>query len=455
MLKIRLLFLILVLLPVLITHADEALRHKIGQMIMVGFWGTEISDSLQYDIKNRNLGGIVTLANNLANPSQIKELTDSLQYMAETPLFISVDEEGGVVARLDEQNGFEATHTAYQMGTIFNLETTTRGQASKMAGWLESTGLNLNLAPVVDVNVNPNSPAIGYYGRSFSDNPNTVATHAAWFIDEFNEAGIITTLKHFPGHGSTEDDSHFGFTDVSNTWTRDELVPYEILLANGFSGMIMTGHLVNANIDSLHPATLSKLTLNGLLRDGLGYKGVVVSDAMYMRAIQDNYDFEEAIELAINAGVDILLYTTHMRDSVSLVGTIIDIVEEKVTSGLIAESVIDASYDRIMNLKACFWVPEGVDDRNSEQTPQNYSLFAYPNPFNDAANLVINLPQAGYIRLELFNVRGQRIDLVLEGYYSQGNHQVQIDGGRLSSGIYFLRLSEAGDTSTLKLSLIK
>lgn len=454
MFKYRFIFSLLFLLQFCPVSADEALRHKIGQMIMVGFWGTEIPDSLKYDIEHRNLGGIVTLANNLESPAQIKALTDSLQAFAQTELFISVDQEGGIVARLDEQNGYQATTSAYQLGTVFNSETTTRSQARKMAGWLQAAGLNLNLAPVVDVNVNPNSPAIGHYGRSFSSDPVTVYYHASWFIDEFQQSDLITALKHFPGHGSAQDDSHFGFTDVTDTWSRDELIPYEQFINAGYSDMIMSGHLFNANIDSLHPATLSKLTINDLLRDSLGYQGVVVSDAMYMRAIQDNYEFDEAIELAINAGVDILLYTTHIRDEKSLVGTIIDLVEEKVSNGRIAESTINTAYQRIIALKNRTLVSV-FNDQRSKQTPSNHSLFAYPNPFNDATNLLIDLKDGGQIKLELFNLRGQMLDVILEGHFNSGVHEVQIDGSQLASGVYFLRLTGLGTSSTLKLSLIR
>ena len=449
------LYLILILMVLLPGNGrtEPDLRSKIGQMIMVGFSGTSIPDSLSYDIEYRNLGGIVTLANNLENPSQIQALTESLQQTAGTPLFIAVDEEGGVVARLDEQNGFSSTYTAWQLGTTFNSETQTRNQAAKMAAWLKSTGLNLNLAPVVDVNVNPNSPAIGAHGRSFSSDPETVARHAAWFIDEFRQLDIISTLKHFPGHGSAADDSHLGFTDISSTWSEAELIPYEELLDKGYTDMIMSGHLFNAGIDSLYPATLSSLTINGLLRDSLGFQGVVISDAMYMRAIRDNYAFDEAIELALNAGVDILLYTTNLRDGRSLAGTIIDIVVAKVADGLIDEEVINAAYERIMTLKSRWLIPEAARDDRVQVSAGR--LQACPNPFNTTTRLVVDLPQEGHARLELFDIRGQRVQIILDDQTAAGRYGFQLEAGSLSSGIYFLRLETAGIHSTLKLSLLK
>ena len=199
------------------------------------------------------------------------------------------------------------------MGAYFDSEDSTRMQAEKMAQWLYATGINNNLAPVVDLDINPLSPAIGYYERSFSMDPVVVIDHAQWFISEFSNYNIITTLKHFPGHGSAEEDSHLGFTDITDTWTDKELLPYRHLIVNDYDDIIMVGHLYNAHIDSVYPASLSFKTIQGLLRDSLGFNGVVVSDEMLMGAITNNYSFDEAIELAINAGTDMLLYRYNTR----------------------------------------------------------------------------------------------------------------------------------------------
>jgi beta-N-acetylhexosaminidase len=326
-----------------IVSAQPSLEDKIGQML-----GTGISDkdSIYFDIERRNLGGVILFGWDIDDPQQLIDLTSDLQSYAEIPLFIATDQEGGIVARLDETNGFEKTYTAYQLGTIFYSEDSTRKQARKMAQWLYTTGINNNLAPVVDLNVNPASPAIGYYQRSFSEDPPTVIDHAQWFISEFANYNIIMTLKHFPGHGSAEEDSHLGFTDITDTWTDAELIPYRHLLNNGYNDMIMVGHLYNAHIDSVYPASLSRKTIQGLLRDSLGYNGVVVSDEMFMGAITNNYDFDEAIELAINAGTDMLLYR-FCRYNGSLTKEFIDVVKQKVVTGNISESRIDESYARI------------------------------------------------------------------------------------------------------------
>ncbi|MCK4689804.1 MAG: glycoside hydrolase family 3 protein, partial [Candidatus Marinimicrobia bacterium] len=244
--------------------SNDDLREKIGQMIMVGFYGTVLPDTLVVDIQQRNLGGVLLFAHNMVNPQQIKNLTDQLNQLTEIPLFISTDQEGGLVARLDVNNGFKETYTSFKLGTIFNSEDSTRATAAMMAKWLSESGINVNLAPVVDVNVNPSSPAIGYWERSFSNDPMTVFNHASWLIDEFHQHNIITTLKHFPGHGSATEDSHLGWTDITTTWADSELVPYQELFTGGsptksevYKDIVMVGHLYNSNFDTLYPASLS------------------------------------------------------------------------------------------------------------------------------------------------------------------------------------------------------
>lgn len=455
--KIRLFYLVLFLL--FFQHSNLfskiSLREKVGQMIMVGFYGTEIHDSLLYDIEHRNLGGVVTLAYNLDNPRQIKKMIADLQQKAAIPLLMAVDQEGGKVARLDEQNGYSETYTAYELGTVFNSEDSTRKQAAEMTGWLRDGGFNVNLAPVVDVNVNPSSPAIGKHGRSFSNNAFVVADHAGWFIDEFHQQNIINTLKHFPGHGSAEDDSHLGFTNITDTWSEDELIPYSELISNGFADIVMTGHLYNAHIDSVYPATLSHNAMTGLLRDSLGFEGMVISDAMYMHAIVDNYEFDEAIELAINAGVDMLLYTTNMRDDRSLPGMIIDLVEEKVRQGRIAESRIDEAYQNIIGLKQKYLGYSSIKIVHAAPAPEEFEISVYPNPFNNQSRIQFSLAKSKALKITLYNSAGQVVRQLANREYAAGSHTVTLDGARLASGIYFIRLLTPDRVITRKITLIK
>ena len=197
----------------------DSLSYKVGQMVIEGFFPlTEMEDSVFYDIEHRNLGGVILLEYNCGDRSSIRTMNAHLQNLADTPLFIAIDQEGGRVARLNENNGFDATYSAYFLGSE-NSETMTRNQASKMAGWLSDVGINVNFAPVADLNINPNSPAIGAYNRSFSANPNTVTNHCSWYIDEFKKKELIATLKHFPGHGSASEDTHDWYADVTDTWS--------------------------------------------------------------------------------------------------------------------------------------------------------------------------------------------------------------------------------------------
>jgi len=228
-------------------------------MIMVGFDNSEISqNTLMNDISNRNLGGVLLFAYNLRYPSQIRSQNSRLQNASEIPLFIATDQEGGIVARLDENNGYESTYTAFELGTQFNSEDSTRKQAAMMADWMSHAGFNMNLAPVVDVNVDPSSPAIGELDRSFSNDEYTVYLHASWFADEFHKRNIATSLKHFPGHGSAVSDSHDGFTDITDTWEDRELDPFKFIIQNDYRDAIMTGHLFKQDWDTNYPASLSK-----------------------------------------------------------------------------------------------------------------------------------------------------------------------------------------------------
>ena len=447
------LFIVLLLFPENPLFAQDELDLKIGQMLMVSFpLGSAFEDTLIYDIQNRNLGGVLLFAYHLQDPSQIATLSYTLQSYASTPLFVATDQEGGIVARLDEKNGFSETYTPFTLGSVYNEEDSTRHQAGRMAGWLQQTGINVNLAPVVDVNVNPSSPAIGALGRSFSSDPLRVFDHASWFISEFEQRSITTTLKHFPGHGSAEEDSHLGFTDITSTWSDAELIPYRRLIANGYAGMIMSGHLYNENIDPDHPASLSKSTLTHLLRDSLDFQGVVISDDMFMRAITDNYSFEEAVVLAVNAGTDMLLYTANEHNDVSLVGEVVRIIRENVDAGIIPQSRIEESYERIMNLKDCGCHAAPI----AESTiPSDFSLDIFPNPFNLTTRIEIEIGRPGPASMDVYDAIGRQVRTRDWNLLTAGTHTFTFDATDLSSGVYLIRVQVAGRTQIKRVTLIR
>jgi beta-N-acetylhexosaminidase len=333
------------------------LRQRIAQMLLVGFRGTSVdaSSPIVADIAQRSLGGVVLFdGRNITSPTQLVNLTATLQSASQAStvaakLIVAVDEEGGNVARLSPRNGFPGTYSAATLGAR-NDAAFTQAQGTAIAQTLASVGVNLNLAPVVDLNLNRANRAIGGNGRSFSGDANIAAAQAAAFITGHHAVGVRTVLKHFPGQGSAGGDTHVGFVDVTPNWTDYELQPFVSLMGQGLVDAIMTGHIFNARLDPIYPATLSYATITGLLREQLGYGGVVVSDDLNMAAIRLRYRYEDVLALAIGAGVDLL--TIAEPSSTDLVTRTIDIIEAHVANGALTEARIDASYDRIVALKS-------------------------------------------------------------------------------------------------------
>ena len=338
------------------------LETKIGQMLMVGFRGQSVtpSSAIIRDIREQRIGSVVLFEYNTARNEnarrQLQKLTTDLQAAAPLPLLIAIDEEGGRVTRLREAYGFPGSVSAAYLGGA-NDPRLTRHYANTTSRTLADVGVNLNLAPVVDLNVNPNNPVIGRVRRSFSDQPEIVVTHAGEFIRGHHSRGVFCTLKHFPGHGSSIGDTHRGFVDVTESWTHNELEPFRQLIDQGLADAIMTAHIFNAELDDTHPATLSRPILTDLLRGRLGYNGVIISDDMQMRAISDHYRFEEAVQLAVLAGVDIIAVGNNVRFARNMPQRAIAAIHELLAQGAIDERRIDASYDRIMALKSAMYSP--------------------------------------------------------------------------------------------------
>lgn len=358
---IRLLTLCVLVLFLLASPATAAdLGTMVGQMLMAGFRGTEITaDSpIARDIRDRHLGGVILFdydvaldspVRNIERPSQVIRLTAALQSFSPIPLFIGVDQEGGKVQRLKPARGFVGIPSAKRLGK--KQDKLVRANASMIGATLAGAGFNLDFAPVVDVDINPDSPAIGRLERSFSSDPKRVARCAELFLEGLAGTGVIGCLKHFPGHGSAGSDSHLGLTDVTDTWQAKELLPYRELVAEGKARMIMTAHIVNRNLDPDHPATLSKKIITGILREGIGFDGVVVTDDMNMKAIAAHYGLEEAIRLAIEAGADILLFGNNLDYDPDIVIKAHAIIMELVEQGAIPAERIEQSHARIMRLK--------------------------------------------------------------------------------------------------------
>ncbi len=337
------------------------IEEKIGRMLQVGFSGLEIDKGhpIARDIQIYSLGATILFdvdiaagkkEKNIKSPAQVKKLTGELKQLTTKPLFISVDQEGGKITRLKEKYGFSKTVSHRYLGNTDDLSLTAE-HAGKIAQTLENLGINLNCAPVVDLNVNPGNPIIGKLERSFSADPDKVTAHAVEFINAHHKGGVLCTLKHFPGHGSSREDSHLGFVDITETWTEKELVPYIDIIPTGEVDAIMTAHVFNAKLDPQFPATLSKRIITGILRERLQFDGVVFSDDMQMRAITDNYHLETAVLAAIDAGVDIMTFGNNLNFEEKITPRVISLIIKFIEEGKLSEKRIDESYRRIRKLE--------------------------------------------------------------------------------------------------------
>jgi beta-N-acetylhexosaminidase len=349
---------------------SQELRRMAGQMLLIGFRGAEPMDAagtplpILRQVAELNLGGVIlfdrdaalgTAERNIKNPVQLSRLTSALTQAASDaqmpPLFIAVDQEGGRVERLKPANGFPDSPAAAALCPANDTTPAfTAGQATGRI--LRSAGLNLDFAPVCDVNVNPENPVIGLLGRSFSSDPARAAACAGAFAGGLKSQGVLTAAKHFPGHGSSTSDSHLGFTDVTKTWTEAELAPFASLVKQHLADMVMTAHVFNARLDPRYPATLSYAVITGLLRGRLGFTGVVVTDDLQMRAVTSRYGFKEALGLAVNAGADVLLIGNNLEYDPAAGPKALNALMDLVAEGKVSPARIRESCARIQALKA-------------------------------------------------------------------------------------------------------
>ena len=333
----------------------------IGQMLLVGFRGTELTaeSRIVHQIRDLDLGGVILFdydvpassrVRNIESAEQVRRLVSSLQQAASLPLLIAIDQEGGRIARLKPIRNFPETRSQATLGQL-DEPSATRANAALMAATLADLGINLNLAPVLDLALNPDNPVISGLERSFGADPELVARHAAWTIEEFHKQGVLGSLKHFPGHGSSREDSHLGLPNVSRDWKDLELEPFRRLINRGLADSIMTAHLFNQNWDPIFPATLSPRVIQGMLREDLGFDGVVISDDMQMAAIVEHFSFEKSIQLAIEAGVDLLVISNNQVYDPEAPATAFRLIRRLVEEGQIDPLRIRRSFERIQKLK--------------------------------------------------------------------------------------------------------
>ena len=324
---------------------------------MVGFRGLTIGprDPISRALES-GLGGVILFdrdrvkpTRNITSPSQLKALTAAVRAASSESVFIAIDQEGGQVARLKPAQGFPATQSQADIGATGDPNVAYESGLA-MGATMATAGIDLDLAPVVDVDVNPTNPAIGALDRSFSKDPAVVAAMAEAEIRGFHERGVRAAIKHFPGLGSASANTDFDDVDVTKTWTDAELDPYRSLIASGALDAVMSGHIVNDRIDPGVPASLSAPTIDELLRGELGWTGVVMTDDLGAEAIAGRYRRGEAIALAIEAGNDLLLFANQTIYVADLATEVIDSIVGHVTSGRIPESRLDVSIERLDRL---------------------------------------------------------------------------------------------------------
>lgn len=340
------------------SYSEEEIKKLIGRTVIIGFEGDELTNNhhLISDIKKYNLGGIILFdkyykskkKKNIKNPKQLKKLISDIQRFSNYKMFISIDQEGGWVSRLNKKNGFIQTPKASLISKkSINFAKKTYGN---LASELSTQGINLNFAPVVDLAINKQNKVIVYQGRSFSKNPADVIKYSKVFIEEMNKKNVLSVLKHFPGHGSSLGDSHEGFVDITKTWSKKELIPYKELINNNYAKIIMTAHVYNKNLDKNNPSTLSYNINTSMLRNQMKFKGIVISDDLQMKAITKHYTLKETLTLAINSGVNILLFGNHIDNKSIKLKTIVNTIYKQIQEGKIKLSSIIESNKLINNI---------------------------------------------------------------------------------------------------------
>ncbi|GAQ18896.1 beta-hexosaminidase A precursor [Oceanobacillus picturae] len=328
--------------------SSMTMEEKVGQMLMIGFEGTQVNDQTRNFMQENHIGGVILFERNITDSKQLLNLNRELKELnadsQDIPLFISVDEEGGVVSRMPpkivnlpdskEIGDHNNSELAYQVGEAIGER-------------VNAFGFNVTMAPVMDVNSNPDNPIIGK--RSFGNNKEIVSKMGVEEMKGIQSKGIIPVIKHFPGHGDTDVDSHLGLPVVHNSLEsirEMELVPFQKAIDHQ-ADMTMVAHILLPEIDNEDPASLSKNVVTTILRGELGFDGVAITDDMTMGAILENYDIGDATVKAVQAGNDIVLVCHGDENKLKAVHSLTQAVE----SGTIKEERINESVERILLLK--------------------------------------------------------------------------------------------------------
>lgn len=338
--------------------SEVSLPEMIGQMIMVGFEGNTADDPAFREIlakaEQGRISGVLYLQRNIAGRAKVQAMNKALQAAAKQPLLIAVDQEGGAIQRLPAAAGFVNVPSAYSIAS----RTTPREAYetySGLASYLHQWGFNLNLGPVADLNVNPKNPIIGRLGRSFSADPATVVQYCAAFVEAHREHGVLTALKHFPGHGSSRGDSHEGWADVTETSKPAEIDVFRRLIAQGYADMVMSGHTYDAQFQTgarKLPSSLEPGVLRTLLRKELGFRGAVISDDLQMSAVAGQFSLKDAVVSAVLAGNDIIVFGNSKSVDPEIDAKVTAILSAAAEKDPAVKKAIADAFNRVMKLKS-------------------------------------------------------------------------------------------------------
>lgn len=330
-------------------------EQKIGQLFCVSFSGTKLDNNVRRFLEEYSIGNVILFSKNIDNAEQTADLCRSIQLEitanTKVPAFIGTDQEGGQIVRVtDGAVYYPAAMAIAAAGNADNVKTV----GEYMGAELRALGINIDFAPDADVNSNPDNPVIGT--RSFGDNAENVAEYASAFVNGMNISSEVSTAKHYPGHGDTDTDSHYGLPMVDkplDALMENELIPFKRLIENGVP-VIMAAHILYPQIDADYPASMSKIMLTEVLRSQLGFNGVIVTDGLRMGAVTENFGADNACVAAINAGADLLLTGSGGEyEDLSLEPQIecVEKVREAVYSGEISEETLNAAVERILKCK--------------------------------------------------------------------------------------------------------
>jgi len=329
----------------------NALERQAASLFTVGFYGKAVSDDLK-GLLSRGVGGVIFFARNVGTPEEVLGLNRDIKAAANRPLLLAIDQEGGQVARL--RNGFTELPPMRAVGATGSA-TLARELGGLIARELRAVGFDMNYAPILDIDTNPDNPIIA--ARSFGRTPELVTELGLALAAGLQEAGVAACGKHFPGHGDTSQDSHLELPTLPHAMERlerVELAPFRAAAKAGIASF-MTAHVIFEAVDSKYPATMSRAVLTGILREKLGYDGMVVTDDVEMKAIADNYGVEEAVVLGLNAGVDHFL-CCHTAE---LAHRAIEAIVRAVENGKLSQQILDTATRRFDSVRSRFAKPVG------------------------------------------------------------------------------------------------